>query len=126
MQKAAGALGLQIQVFEASTSREIDATFAGIARARAEALFVAADAFFSSRRVQFATLAARNGIPAACSSRCLLRLLTTADGTRRTCEPLCLMSAFGGKADIEPTSPKVWYKRAIFDHTRQQSGRALR
>jgi putative ABC transport system substrate-binding protein len=69
VQKAAGTLGLQIQVFEASTSREIDAAFAGIASAHAEALFVAPDAFFVSRRVQLVTLAARNGIPAAYSTR---------------------------------------------------------
>jgi putative ABC transport system substrate-binding protein len=69
VQKAAGAIGLQIQVLNASTSREIDAAFATISRERAEALFVAPDGFFSSRRVQFATLAARNGIPAAYSNR---------------------------------------------------------
>src|SRR5262249_17797200 len=63
--EAARALGLQIQVLEASTSREIEAAFATLARDRADALFVTADAFFSSRRVQFATLAARHGIPAA-------------------------------------------------------------
>ena len=51
VQKAAGALGLQIHLFEASTSREIDAAFAGIASARAEVLFVAPDTFFNSRRV---------------------------------------------------------------------------
>ena len=38
-------------------------------RDRAEALFVAPDGFFASRRVQFATLAARHGIPAAYSAR---------------------------------------------------------
>jgi putative ABC transport system substrate-binding protein len=69
VQKAASVLGLQIQIFEASTSREIDAAFAAITSARAEALFVAPDAFFTSRRVQLVTLAARNGIPAAYSSR---------------------------------------------------------
>ena len=63
--EAARALGLQIQVLEASTGREIEAAFATLARDRADALFVTADAFFSSRRVQFATLAARHGIPAA-------------------------------------------------------------
>jgi putative tryptophan/tyrosine transport system substrate-binding protein len=69
VQKAAGALGMQIEVFEASTNQEIDAAFAAIASARTEALFVAPDAFFVSRRVQLVTLAARNGIPAAYSSR---------------------------------------------------------
>ena len=69
LKKSTGMLGLQIQVFEAGTSREIDAAFAAIARERADALFVAPDAFFHSCRVQFATLAARNGIPASYSSR---------------------------------------------------------
>jgi len=66
---AARAMGLQIQVLNASTSREIDAGFATISRERAEALFVAPDGFFSSRRVQFATLAARSGIPASYANR---------------------------------------------------------
>jgi len=69
LKKSTGMLGLQIQVFEAGTSREIDAAFAAIARERADALFVAPDAFFGSRRVQFATLAARNRIPATYSNR---------------------------------------------------------
>jgi putative ABC transport system substrate-binding protein len=62
---AARALGLEIQVLEASTSREIEAAFATLVCERAEALFIAPDAFLGSRRVQFAILAARNGIPAA-------------------------------------------------------------
>jgi ABC-type uncharacterized transport system substrate-binding protein len=69
VKKSASTLGLQIQVFEAGTSREIDAAFAAIARGRADALFVAPDGFFASRRVQFAILAARNGIPATYSQR---------------------------------------------------------
>jgi putative ABC transport system substrate-binding protein len=69
VQKAAGAFGLQLQVLNASSRGEIDAAFAAIARERAEALFVAPDGFFYSRRVQFATWAARNGIPAAYASR---------------------------------------------------------
>jgi ABC-type uncharacterized transport system substrate-binding protein len=69
VQEAAGAIGLQIQVLNASTSREIDAAFATISRERADALFVAPDGFFGSRRVQFATVAARSGIPAAYSNR---------------------------------------------------------
>ena len=67
--EAARAIGLQIQVLNASTSREIEAAFATLVRDRADALFVAPDGFFTSRRVQFATLAARHGIPAAYSTR---------------------------------------------------------
>jgi putative ABC transport system substrate-binding protein len=62
--EAARALGLQVQVLNASTSREIEAAFATLVRDRADALFVAPDAFFTSRRVQLATLAARHAIPA--------------------------------------------------------------
>ena len=62
--EAARALGLQVQVLNASTSREIEATFATLVRDRADALFVAPDVFFTSRRVQLATLAARHAIPA--------------------------------------------------------------
>jgi ABC-type uncharacterized transport system substrate-binding protein len=67
--KAAHSIGLQIQVLNASTSREIEAAFATLVRERADALFVVGDAFFTSRRVQFATLATRNGIPTAHSGR---------------------------------------------------------
>jgi putative ABC transport system substrate-binding protein len=67
--EAARALGLQIQVLNASTSREIEAAFAALVRDRADALFVAPDAFFTSRRVQLATLATRHAIPATYGSR---------------------------------------------------------
>jgi putative tryptophan/tyrosine transport system substrate-binding protein len=67
--EAARALGLQIQIFEASTSREIEATFATLVRESADALFVTGDGFFSSRRSQFVTLASRDRIPTSCSSR---------------------------------------------------------
>jgi putative ABC transport system substrate-binding protein len=67
--EAARALGLQIRVLKASTSREIEAAFATLGREAADALFVAGDGFFGSRRVQFATLAMRYAIPAAYSTR---------------------------------------------------------
>jgi putative ABC transport system substrate-binding protein len=67
--EAARAIGLQIQVLEASTSREIEAAFATLVRDRADALFVAGDTFYVGRRVQFATLAARQGIPSSYSNR---------------------------------------------------------
>jgi putative ABC transport system substrate-binding protein len=45
--EAARARGLQIQVLNASTSREIEAAFATIARDRADGLFVGPDGFFT-------------------------------------------------------------------------------
>jgi len=63
--EAARPLGLQIQILNASTSREIEAAFATLVRDRADALFVAPDGFFGSRRVQFATLAAHHRVPVA-------------------------------------------------------------
>jgi putative tryptophan/tyrosine transport system substrate-binding protein len=67
--EAARARGLQIRVLKASTSREIEAAFATLGREPADALFVAGDGFFTSRRVQFATLAMRYAIPAVYSLR---------------------------------------------------------
>ena len=61
---AAHALGLQIQVFRASTSREINSAFATFVRERPDALFVAGDPFFDARRVQLANLASHHSIPA--------------------------------------------------------------
>jgi len=67
--EAARVMGLQIQVLNASTSREIEAAFATLVRDRADALYIAGDVFFTSRRVQFATLAASYRIPASYASR---------------------------------------------------------
>ena len=64
VQEAAPAVGLQTQVLNATTIAEIDAVFAGFAREHPDALFLAGDAFFLDRRVQFATLTARDRIPA--------------------------------------------------------------
>ena len=67
--EAVRALGLQSLVLNASTSEQIDAAFATLVRERVDALFIAADAFFTSRRAQFATLTARDRIPAAYADR---------------------------------------------------------
>jgi putative ABC transport system substrate-binding protein len=67
--ESAPIIGLQIQTLNASTIREIDAAFATLARERPDALFVANDGFFASRREQFAILAARNGLPATYGQR---------------------------------------------------------
>jgi putative ABC transport system substrate-binding protein len=69
VQAAAATMGLQILVLHASTAGEIDAAFAALERNRPDALFVGPDAFFVSRAVQFATLAARDKIPASYSLR---------------------------------------------------------
>jgi putative ABC transport system substrate-binding protein len=69
VEPAARAMGLQIQVLNASTSREIDAAFATLARERPDALFVGSDAFFNARRVQLANLASRHALPATFASR---------------------------------------------------------
>ena len=69
VEAAARAIGLQIQVLNASTSREIDAAFATFVRERPDALFVGGDPFFTSRRVQLVHLAARHAIPATYSAR---------------------------------------------------------
>jgi putative tryptophan/tyrosine transport system substrate-binding protein len=66
---AARALGLQIQVLNASTSREIDAAFATLGRERPDALFVGNESFFVIRRVQIAILAAQHSIPVVFASR---------------------------------------------------------
>jgi len=69
VEPAARAIGLQIQVLDARTGAEIDAAFATIARERPDAIFVASDPFFTSRRVQLANLASRHVIPMICGTR---------------------------------------------------------
>jgi putative ABC transport system substrate-binding protein len=67
--EAARALGLQIAILKAGTNSEIEAAFATIVREHLDALFLAPDAFFATRRAQFAILAAHSSIPVATGSR---------------------------------------------------------
>jgi len=69
LEPAARAMGLQIQVFNASTGPEINAAFATFVRERPDALFVNLDPFFTSRRVQLATLATRHAVPMTSGNR---------------------------------------------------------
>ena len=69
VQLAGRAMGLQIQVLNASTSGEINAAFATSVRDRPDALFVGRDPLFTTRRVQLANLASRHAIPATFHSR---------------------------------------------------------
>jgi putative tryptophan/tyrosine transport system substrate-binding protein len=63
VEAAARSLGLQIQVHNASTSREIDAVFESFVRDRPDALFVPTSAFFADRRVQLALQVMLHRIP---------------------------------------------------------------
>ena len=67
--EGARAIGLQLQILNASTADEIEAAFVTLVREQIEALFVAPDPYFISQRAQFATLTARYRIPAAYSTR---------------------------------------------------------
>jgi len=69
LEPAARAIGLKIMVFKATTGQEIHAAFAAMVRERSDALFLGSDPFFTSRRVQLATLAARHAIPLAAQAR---------------------------------------------------------
>jgi ABC-type uncharacterized transport system substrate-binding protein len=73
VRSAARAIGLQIQVLNASTSREIEGAFATLASGRPDgrpdALFVGPDAFFTDRRVQMVNLSSRHAMPTAYGAR---------------------------------------------------------
>jgi putative ABC transport system substrate-binding protein len=64
VQKAAPIMGLQTQIINVTTVNEINEVFTTFERDRPDALFVAPDPFLTSRRVQLATLTARDRIPA--------------------------------------------------------------
>ena len=66
---AAPTMGLQIQVFNVSTSSEINAAFASFVRERPDALFVGLGPFLSNRRVQLVHLATRHAVPAVYAGR---------------------------------------------------------
>jgi putative tryptophan/tyrosine transport system substrate-binding protein len=66
---AGAAMGVQIEVVQASNILEIDAAFTSLVRKRAEALVVGTDSFFFNRRLQLATLATRHAIPAVYNAR---------------------------------------------------------
>jgi putative ABC transport system substrate-binding protein len=69
VEAAARAMGLQIQVFNASTSGEINAAFASFARERPDAVFVQLDVFLNTRRAQLVNLASRHALPAIYANR---------------------------------------------------------
>jgi putative tryptophan/tyrosine transport system substrate-binding protein len=66
---ATRATGLHIQLYKASTSREINAAFDDFLRERPDAVLVGLDPFFNSRRIQLVQLATRFGVPASYPAR---------------------------------------------------------
>jgi putative ABC transport system substrate-binding protein len=69
VEPVARSVGVQIQFFNVSTIRELDAAFATFARERPDALLVAGDPFLAGRRVQLAQLAAFHRLPATYALR---------------------------------------------------------
>jgi putative ABC transport system substrate-binding protein len=69
MHAAALSRGLEIRVQQARNEQEIDAAFSNFAQQRVEALMLAADVFFTIRREQITTLAARHKLAASYHSR---------------------------------------------------------
>jgi putative ABC transport system substrate-binding protein len=69
IQAAARQLGLEVDVYRASTESELDAAFTTIALRRPAALIVAADPFFDTRRTQLVVLTARRALPAMYQNR---------------------------------------------------------
>ena len=88
-------LGCILQFYDASTSKEIDAAYATLVRERPDALFVAPDTLFTSRRVQLTALAARHALPAIYSVRAfadaggLMSYGTSFTDMNRQVGPLC-------------------------------------
>jgi ABC-type uncharacterized transport system substrate-binding protein len=64
VEAAARALGLQVEVLNAETSREINAAFENVGRDRPDALFVGATPRLTGRRIQVVQLAAYHRLPA--------------------------------------------------------------
>jgi len=69
LEPAGRAMGLQLQVLNASSSRDIDKAFEALARDRPDAVFVSLDTSFADRRVQLVHLASRHVIPATYALR---------------------------------------------------------
>ena len=64
LRAGAGSLGVPIEILRATTVGEIDASFANFAQKPGSALLISSSPFFTGRRTQLATLAARYTIPA--------------------------------------------------------------
>jgi putative tryptophan/tyrosine transport system substrate-binding protein len=59
---AARALGIDLKILNASSEEDVETAFAAMANLRADALVVAGEPFFDSKRERIVALAARNGV----------------------------------------------------------------
>jgi ABC-type uncharacterized transport system substrate-binding protein len=66
---AADAIGLRLQIFEASTEHDFDLVFAELAKQRVAGLVISSDIFYATRSEQLAAAAARYAVPAVHQSR---------------------------------------------------------
>ena len=64
LRESASTVGVQVEVFGAASSGEIDRAFANVVQNRSDGLLLVPHPLFSNRRVQLVTLASRYGIPA--------------------------------------------------------------
>ncbi len=69
LQAAAGSLGLELRILEASAEQEFDALFTGAAQMRAGGLVFSSDPYFAYRSPQLAALAVAHAVPAITQSR---------------------------------------------------------
>ena len=69
LQSAAARIGRRLEVFLASTNRDIDTAFEAVVEKQIGALVVGAGPFFTNRRAQLVTLAARYAVPTIYSDR---------------------------------------------------------
>jgi putative tryptophan/tyrosine transport system substrate-binding protein len=69
LQTAASTLGLRLQIFNASSERDLDAAFASMKELKVSAMLVGADQFFTGQRNQIISLATRYAIPAVYEQR---------------------------------------------------------
>jgi ABC-type uncharacterized transport system substrate-binding protein len=63
LQTAAGVLGLQLKVLQASSERDFDVVFASLIQMRVDGLVIGGEPFFNSRSEQLGALTARHAIP---------------------------------------------------------------
>ena len=69
VRSAARALGLELEVLNASTEHDLDEVFAALSQSRARAIVIGGDAFFTSRKERLGALAAHNAVPAIYTRR---------------------------------------------------------